>query len=100
MREISTLEYESVQWYFANICAATARLAEHPSPRVGAQAYEFWTTLAEDEAERKAKNAFCKNYVEGCKDELIQLILRGLLIVEEDEEEEDWGHGLSAGCCL
>ena len=42
------------------------------------------------------------NYVSRSKDSLIPLILRGLLVInfEEDEDGEDWGHAISAGCCL
>ena len=102
LREISTLEYESIQWYFDRIWSTTSQLAEHPAPEVGAQAYEFWTTLTEDETERKLKNVTLMNYVVSGKDSLIQLILRGLLVTnfEEDEDGEDWGHALSAGTCL
>jgi len=102
LREISTLEYESIQWYFDRIWQATSQLAEHPAPRVGAQAYEFWTTLTEDETERKLKNVTTMNYIASSKDSLIPLILRGLLVInfEEDEDGEDWGHAISAGCCL
>jgi hypothetical protein len=30
------------------------------------------------------------------------MILQGLSVVnfEEDEDEDDWGHSISAGCCL
>ena len=57
------------------MCAAAARLAKHSSPGVAAQAFEFWTTIAEDEYERKQKGMACNNYLESCKDELITLIL-------------------------
>jgi len=68
---------------------------------VGAQAFEFWTTLAEEETERTAKGT-CKNYIESCKDLLLVMVLQGLTIInfEEDEEDDEWGHALSAACCL
>jgi len=92
----------SIQYYFSRICSVTGRLAEHPASKVGAQAYEFWTTLVEDETERRMKSVECMNYVDSCKENLIPMILNGLLVInfEEDEEEEDWGHAISAGCCL
>lgn len=42
------------------------------------------------------------NYIDSCTDSIIKLILQGLSIIdfEEDEEGEDWGHAISAGCCL
>jgi len=49
-------------------------LCRSDSPKVGAQAFEFWTTLAEDETERLKKGT-CNNYIESCKDQLIIMVL-------------------------
>ena len=37
-----------------------------------------------------------------CKNDLLQLIFSGLLKItfEEDEDDDEWGHSLSAACCL
>lgn len=102
LREITTQEYESIQYYFDKICAVTSTLAKHPSSKVGAQAYEYWTTLVEDETERTQKGVSCMGYVRSCADNLLDLILEGLCIInfDEDDDDEDWGHALSAACCL
>ena len=95
LREISTQEYQYLHLYFAQICEKTSVGAKHPSPKVGSQAYEFWTTLVEDETERISKNVECRNYVRNCKESLIQLILEGLLIInfeDDDDEEDEMGH--------
>jgi hypothetical protein len=63
LREYMTQEYEVMQDYFQKLCMATSTLAKHPSSRVGAQAFEFWTTLVEDETERTLKNVLCLNYI-------------------------------------
>ena len=44
----------------------------------------------------------CVNYIKGCADSLIDLILKGLAIItfDEDDDNEDWGHSLSAAFCL
>jgi len=63
IREITTQEYECVQYYFTKICEVTARMCKHPSSKVGAQAYEYWTTLVEDETERTLKNVTCMGYI-------------------------------------
>jgi hypothetical protein len=49
-----------------------------------------------------AKNLPCVNYIRGCSDQLIDLILKGLSIItfDEDDDNEDWGHSLSAAVCL
>ena len=48
------------------------------------------------------KNTNYKKYIENCKSELMPLVLGGLLKInfEEDEDDEVWGHSLSAACCL
>ena len=44
----------------------------------------------------------CVNYIKGCAEALIDLILKGLAIItfDEDDDNEDWGHSLSAAFCL
>lgn len=102
LREISTQEYESIQYYFDKMWMATSTLAKHPASGVGAQAFEYWTTLVEDETERIAKGVSCVGYINRCYDALLDLVLEGLLIIDfdEDDDDEDWGHALSAACCL
>ena len=69
---------------------------------MGGQAYEFWTTLAEEEVERIAKQLPCKGYIDSCKALLLNLVTQGLLVInfDEDQDDEEWGHALSAACCL
>ena len=80
----------------------TSTASQNPSELIGQSAFEFWTTLIEDEKERKEKNGPCMNYIDSCKDSLIQMVLNGILMVnfEEDEDEDDLGHFMSAGICL
>ena len=75
LREISTQEYDSIQFYFDEICAVTSNAAANQADKVGAQAFEFWTTLIEDETERRAKNVKCYDYVSNCAGALITMIL-------------------------
>ena len=53
LAEVSTQQYEHLQHYFSKICLLTQAATRNPQPKVGALAYEFWTTLIEDETERK-----------------------------------------------
>ena len=43
-----------------------------------------------------------KNYINECKSDLLGLIFAGLLKInfEEDDDDDEWGHALSAACCL
>jgi len=58
--------------------------------------------MVEDETERTLKGVLCLGYIRSCTDSLIQLLLEGLCIInfDEDEDDDDWGHALSAACCL
>ena len=102
LTDVTTQEYEGVVDYFNKICEVTAIGAKHSSPKVGARAYEYWTTLVEDETERIAKGAPCVNFIAGCASNLIELILEGLGIItfDEDDDDDEWGHALSAALCL
>ena len=63
LAEISTHNYDHLQHYFSKICLLTQAATRSSQPKVGALAYEFWTTLIEDETERKQKSAPCLDYV-------------------------------------
>lgn len=76
--EIGRQEYESVEFYFAKLAEVTANAANNDVGKVGAQGIEFWTTLAEEETFRQRKGAFVKNYIRGCKEDLIKLLLKGI----------------------
>lgn len=58
--------------------------------------------MAEYESERLSQNLPLKNYIHNTKTQLLQLVFQGLLKInfEEDEDDDDWGHALSAACCL
>lgn len=42
------------------------------------------------------------NYIDSCKESLIQMVLNGILMInfEEDEDDDDLGHFMAAGNCL
>lgn len=84
------------------MCQATGAAAKSESAKVGASAFEFWTALAEVETEKKQQNQPIKHYIDQCKGELLTLIFEGILAItfDEDEDDDEWGHSLSAACCL
>lgn len=63
MTDITTQEYQNIDEYFLRMCEATYLAASHASPKIGARAFEYWTTLIEDEAERTQKNVMCRGYI-------------------------------------
>ena len=63
LTDITTQEYENIDEYFLRMCEATYLAASHTSPKIGARAFEYWTTLIEDETERTQKNVVCRGYI-------------------------------------
>ena len=104
MVEIGAQEYDSVQYYFKTIAEVTAAAARSGDEKVGAQGIEFWTIMAEVECNRRDKGAHVHGYIASCKDDLIKLLLDGISNVQVDDPDEDeddeWGINMSAGCCL
>lgn len=102
LRDIAEKQYFCIEGYFQQICKVTGDAANSESSKVGASAFEFWTTLAEVETEMKSQNQPTKNLIDMCKGELLELIFAGILTInfEEDEDDDEWGHSVSALCCL
>jgi len=103
LNELARQEYESIQFYFGKICEVTAHAAKNDEKEVGAQGIEFWTSLAEEELRRKNKRGSVNDYIMQCHAQLIELLVEcttKLSIEEEDDDSDEWGVALSAGCCL
>ena len=102
--EIARQEYESVEFFFQQVCQITADCARGEDEKVGAQGLEFWTSIAEEEISRTRKGTgIVKNYIKQCCEQLLGLLIECIQrvnIEDEDEEDDELGVALSAGCCL
>lgn len=102
--EIGRQEYQSVQFYLPKIWEVTAGAAKTDVKEVGAQAIEFWTSLAEEEIKMKKRGGQgSNNYIAQCHNDLVGLLLectQNLTIEDEDDDSDEWGVSLSASCCL
>ena len=101
--EIARQEYESIEFFFQKVCQITADAARGADEKVGAQGIEFWTSLAEEEHTRIKKNGVVKGYINQCSTDLLKLLIESIQrvnIEDEDEEDDELGVALSAGCCL
>ena len=63
--------YDVLEHYFKDICEITAAAAKSTDPRIGAQAFMFWATLAEEELSKVENGQPSKNYIASCKDQLL-----------------------------
>ncbi len=103
MVEIARQEYDSVEFFYPQVCSITSEAARGEDEKVGAQGIEFWTSIAEEEHSRKKKGGLVKGYIAQSSSSLISLLLeciQRLNIEDEDEEDDQFGVYLSAGCCL
>lgn len=102
LSEIGTQEYEHLDPYFIEIAKATEACSASDQDKVGAQAFEFWTSLTEHEINLKKNSSPCKDLVIKFKDSLVTLIFQGLVKadIEDGSEQDEWGHALAAACCL
>ena len=60
---VGVQEYESVGKYLEAISKLTEQTVANDESSVGAQAMEFWTSLAEEEYNRIQKNGQINNYI-------------------------------------
>lgn len=101
--EIARQEYEAVEFFFDQVCTITSKAAKSADEKFGAQGIEFWTSLAEEEHARSKKHQPVKNYIAKVGTMLVELLIQCIQrvnIEEEDDEDDELGVALSAGCCL
>ncbi len=101
--EIAREEYDSVEFFFDQICKITSEGARGEDQKLGSQAIEFWTSLAEVEYELMKKGGNAKGYINKCCQMLINLnieCIQRVIIEDEDDEDDELGVATSAGCCL
>lgn len=85
------MQYDHIEFYFAQIAQATYQAANNDEAQVGLQGIEFWTSLTEEEISREKKQVPTKNYIRNSHADLISLMLQIIIkvTVEDDEEEDD-----------
>lgn len=101
--EIAREEYDSVEFFFDQICQITAATARGEDEKLGAQAIEFWTSLAEEEYSRMKKFGNAKGYINKCFQMLVTLLIeciQRVAIEDENEDDDELGVATASGCCL
>ena len=61
--EIARQEYDSLEFFYPQVCVITAEAARGADEKVGAQGIEVWTSIAEEENSRKKKGGIVKGYI-------------------------------------
>jgi importin subunit beta-1 len=106
---IAELYYRNLPAYMQSVFELTQRAVRQDEEAVALQALEFWSTIAEEEADledRKAEEPdnqelICHNFVKTALPQLVPLLLEQLTKQEEDADEEGaWNVALAAGTAL
>jgi len=107
--------YEQLESYMQVLFNLTFESVRKDSEEVGLQGLEFWSTLAEEEADRMEEHeeaaengeavpperAVLKHYVRGVLQFLVPLITETLAKQEEDQDDENqWNLSMAGACCL
>jgi len=66
--DLSKHFYQYLSFYFNELFALTQKFSQSDEQKVSAQAIEIWTTIAEEESEKLAKNQPIQNYIFQSKD--------------------------------
>ena len=104
LKELSVAQYEQLVFYFDSICQLIGQaMTQTQNEKVAAQGFEFWNELAEAELERsKSKSRKNEGYVERSREALLDLVLKGLLVINFDEGDDgdEQGTHISSWHCL
>ncbi len=92
--ELARSEYDTLHFSLQRITECTALVIEKDAGNVGAQAIEFWTSLADEELYRRKHGQPVANYIENIYDSLLRRMLqqiRKVGIDDDCEEDDEWG---------
>lgn len=101
--ELAREEYDSVEFFFDQVTQITAEAARGEDEKLGAQAIEFWTSLAEEEHRRMRKGGNVKGYINSQCAALVALLIeciQRVAIEDENDEDDELGVATASGCCL
>ncbi|KAJ8657351.1 hypothetical protein O0I10_006904 [Lichtheimia ornata] len=109
---IMQLYYDKMQLYMEKaLFGLTIAGMNHPDEKVALQAIEFWSTVCDEEVERK-EEAFeaaeagenpehpLYNFADLALGDILPVLLWLLTKQEEDEDEDEWNVSMAAATCL
>ena len=101
--EIVRLYYEAIEPFMGDITEVTFALAQNDEHEVKTQAIEVWASLAEEEYRRIQRGVKIHHIIDRALDSLLQIIMSALQdqnFGNDNDDEEQWGSSVAAGCCL
>lgn len=101
--EIARLCYDYlIDEYIGKIMDATLDRARCDADNVSSQAIEVWSSIGDEEVLKQQRNQSHLNIIRKSKKALLEMIFEVSLKVNmhEEDNEQEWGPAVSAGCCL
>ncbi|EME28196.1 protein transporter [Galdieria sulphuraria] len=104
--KIAEYYYSHLDAYMNMLFQLTVNAITNDVESVALQAIEFWTTISEEEiyrnqeAEELNKKSSSMNYIVQALPYLCPVLLRCLLLQEEDQDEDSWNRATASGTCL
>ena len=78
LTEFATQEYQTIEPYFMELARITEACTKSKSSKIGAQAFEFWTSIANTELKLIQRGHANSGFIGKVKDNLLLLIFQGL----------------------
>lgn len=103
LKDIAVSQYEYLNIYFDNICSVIGlAMSEEAPDKVAAQAFEFWTALADEEITRRDSGKEVAGFIVKSQGVLLDLVLKGLLKInfEPDDDGDEFGPHMASWFCL
>ena len=103
LKDISVQQYEYLGIYFDRICGVIGLAMSQEAPdKVAAQAFEFWTALADEEITRRENGKEHGGFVAKSQNVLLDLVLKGLLKInfEPTDDGDEFGPHMASWFCL
>ncbi|KAI7885662.1 ARM repeat-containing protein [Lichtheimia hyalospora FSU 10163] len=109
---IMQLYYDKMQLYMEKaLFGLTIAGMNHPDEKVALQAIEFWSTVCDEEVERKEEAYEAAeagetpehplyNFADLAMGDILPVLLWLLTKQEEDEDEDEWNVSMAAATCL
>lgn len=100
--ELAKEEYAHLVDFIPKIKETTVALSTSQNFKIGAQAFEFWTSLIETESYRAQRGEPTHNILAANKETVLQMIFNGICMIDfdEDDDADEWGTALASASCL
>jgi importin subunit beta-1 len=101
--EIVRFFEDHLQPFMEDIMDVTFKIAKSDEKEVTTQAIEVWASICEEELARNRKKIPHHGLIETALSSLLEILMHAiqqLNIGNDDDDDQEWGASIAAGCCL